>query len=517
LKNQSAILSDSSSTMTAPTAINHDRRCPTGVAGLDEILYEGLPRHRFYLVQGDPGVGKTTLGLQFLLEGARRGEKGLYITLSETREELMEVAGSHQWDLSQLAIFELSSIESHLAAESQNTLFHPSEVELNQISKFLMDEVERVAPVRVVFDSLSELRLLAQNPLRYRRQLLALKQFFAGRKCTVLVMDDRTSDASDREVQSIAHGVIRLEQLAPEYGSDRRRLFVVKVRGVKFVGGYHDYIIKQGGLVVFPRLVQLKGMSLNQHKGLPSGIEALDDLLGGGLDPGTSNLFLGPPGTGKSTLAAHFAAAAASRGEKVAAYTFDEKLDIYMRRADALGMKMSTHIRNGLVKVQQINPAELSPGEFMDDIRHAVEKEDVRLVVIDSLNGYLNSTPEKRFLTIQMHELLTYLSQKGVVTILVLAQQGLLGAMQSPVDVTYLADSVLVLRYFEVQGTVKQAISVIKKRSGDHERTIREFKIGDTGIQVGKPLTEFHGVLSGIPKYQGQPDAMIKSSFGQEE
>ena len=477
--------------------------------GLDSILAGGLPGHRFYLVQGDPGVGKTTLGLQFLLKGLQAGERGLYITLSETYEELQEVAHSHEWDLESLAVFELSAIEEHLAAESQNTLFHPAEVELNQISKVLMEEVVRVQPARVVFDSLSELRLLAQNPLRYRRQLLALKQFFSGRKCTVLVMDDRTSEASDREVQSIAHGVLRLEQMAPAYGAARRRLSVVKVRGAEFRGGYHDYIIRSGGITVFPRLVAAPKEEAFTTQVASSGIEPLDSLTDGGLDRGTSNLFMGPPGTGKSTLAAQFAVAAAMRGERVAVFTFDEKIETYIGRCDALGMKLSQQIEDGMVQAVQINPAELSPGEFTHRIRRAVERENVRMVIIDSLNGYLNAMPEERALTIQMHELLSYLAQRGVVTILALAQHGLVGAMQSPVDVTYLADTVVVLRYFEVEGAVKQAISVIKKRSGNHERTIREFQIRRDGIHVGAPLKEFHGVLTGVPTYKGLANEMM--------
>jgi circadian clock protein KaiC len=365
-----------------------------------------------------------------------------------------------------------------------------------------------VQPSRVVFDSLSELRLLAQNPLRYRRQLLSLKQFFTGRKCTVLVMDDRTSDSSDREVQSIAHGVIRLEKMAPEYGAERRRLSVVKIRGQHFRGGFHDYNIVQGGLQVFPRLVASEHHSPFDRDRATSGIPALDRLLHGGLDRGTSNLIMGPPGTGKSTLASHYAVAAADRGEAVACYTFDEKLETYTNRSNELGMNMAQHLASRLLRVSQVNPAELSPGEFAHQIRREVEERNVRLVVIDSLNGYLNAMPEERFLTIQLHELLAYLAQKGIVTILVLAQHGLVGSMQSPVDVTYLADTVVVLRYFEFEGAVKQAISVIKKRSGDHERTIREFKIRPDGIEVGDPLKEFHGVLTGVPTYQGSQESM---------
>lgn len=486
----------------------------TGVEGLDRVLMGGLPRNRFYLVQGDPGVGKTTLGLQFLMEGVRRGEKGLYITLSETHQELAGVAHSHGWSLDELAILELSAIEETFAAESQNTLFHPSEIELNYIAKILKDKVEDTQPARVVFDSLSELRLLAQNPLRYRRQLLSLKQFFVGRNCTVLVMDDRTSEASDREVQSIAHGVLNLERMAPEYGAERRRLSVIKIRGEAFRGGYHDYIIVRGGLIVFPRLIAADHRRQFPPQSISSNIKGLDELLLGGLDRGTSTLFSGPPGTGKSTLGAQFAAACADRGERAAAYTFDEKIETYIQRADALGMGFSKHIDSGMIEATQINPAELSPGEFAHRIRRAVEEKEVRLVVIDSLNGYLNAMPEERFLTIQMHELLSYLAQQGVATILILAQHGLVGSMQSPVDITYLADTVLILRYFEVEGAVKQAVSVIKKRSGGHERTIREYKIQNDGIYVGAPLREFHGVLTGVPTFQGSSEDIMKGKGG---
>ena len=487
------------------------QKCATGTEGLDAILFGGLPAHRFYLIQGDPGVGKTTLGLNFLLEGAKRGEKGLYITLSETREELMEVADSHDWNLDSLAIFELSAIEQTLSADSQNTLFHPSEVELNQIAKVLMDKVLEIQPSRVVFDSLSELRLLAQNPLRYRRQLLALKQFFAGLKCTVLVMDDRTSDSSDREVQSIAHGVIRLERNSPQYGNERRRLAVIKIRGEMFRSGYHDYSIKQGGLCVYPRLVPPPHRAAAAEEPASAGIQALDDLLGGGLDRGTSTLVMGPPGTGKSTLAASFAIAAGERGEKVFACTFDERVETYLKRAEGLKMKMAPLIERGVIIAEKINPAELSTGEFFHRIRSMVEGENVRMVVIDSLNGYLKALPEERSLTIQMHELLSYLAEQEVVTLLLLAQQGLIGAMQSPVDVTYLADTVIMMRYFEYEGAVKQAISVIKKRSGNHERTIRELLFQRGGLQVGPPLSRFHGVLSGIPRFSGGSESMMKS------
>lgn len=483
-------------------------RVSTGISGLDHVLRGGLPRNRFFLIEGDPGAGKTTLAIQFLRDGAAKGETGLYITLSETRQELEEVATSHHWDLSEINIFELSAIEHELSGEEQNTLFYPSEVELGKTTRVLLDEVERVKPVRVVFDSLSEMRLLAQQPLRYRKQMLALKQYFAGRNVTVLLLDDRTANGADREIQSLVHGVLSLEQWAPVYGATRRRMHIMKMRGVNYRGGYHDYIIEEGGVRVFPRLVAADYHSTFIHEPLSSGIESLDNLLGGGLDRGTSSLFMGPPGTGKSTLAVQFARSAVLRGEKAVINLFDESATTLCTRCRALGMPIDEYIENGMLLVRQLDPAEVSPGEFAHQTREAVEKEGAKVVVFDSLNGYINAMPEEGFLNLQLHELLTYLSQQGVVSILVLAQQGLLGHMSSPVDLTYLSDTVITLRYFEARGEVKQAISVIKKRSGMHERTIREFAISKKGIFVGEPLRDFEGVLTGVPVYQGKQDKL---------
>lgn len=483
----------------------HDptKRSATGILGLDQILRGGLPRNRFFLVEGDPGAGKTTMAMQYLLEGASKGEKGLYITLSETREELEEIADSHGWSLDQISVFELSAIEHELNSEDQNTLFYPSEVELGRTTRVLLDEVERVQPVRLVFDSLSEMRLLAQQPLRYRKQMLALKQFFAGRRTTVLLLDDRTANGADREIQSLVHGVISLEQWDPVYGAERRRMTVRKMRGVPYRGGWHDYIIEHGGLNIFPRLIAAEHHTEFKRESITSGIENLDLVLGGGLDRGTSSLFMGPPGTGKSSVALQFVMQAASRGERAVVNTFDENLHTIIARCEALGMPISKYIDEGLIELRQVDPAELTPGEFSNRIREAVEEKKVRVIVIDSLNGYLNAMPEEGFLNLQLHELLTYLNQQGVASILVLAQQGLLGHMSSPVDLTYLADTVVTLRYFESKGSVKQAISVIKKRSGNHERTIREFNISGNGLSVGKPLTDFQGILSGIPVFSG--------------
>ena len=487
-------------------------RASTGISGLDEILGGGLPRNRLYLVEGDPGAGKTTFGMQFLLEGVRKGERVLYITLSETKAELMAVAESHHWNLDDIAILELSSLESHLASEAQSTLFHPMEVELNQTTKVLLDEVSNVNPERVVFDSLSEMRLLSQNSLRYRRQMLALKQFFTNRNCTVVLLDDRTADISDLQVQSIAHGVISLHQRAPDYGAERRTLSVVKVRGVKFTGGFHDYLIETGGLVVFPRLIASEHGKQFKRDTITSGIPEFDALLRGGLDRGTSSLFMGAPGTGKSSIAAQFAMEACKRGEHVFICTFDENVGTYLARAESLGMKIRTYVEKGLLNITQIDPAALSPGEFSNMIRRTVEKHNTKIVIIDSLTGYLNSMPDARFLSLQLHELFTYLSQEGVATIMILAQHGLIGNMSNQLDLSYLADTVILLRYFEAHGAVRQAVSVIKKRSGAHERTIRELTISSRGISVGEPLKEFQGVLSGIPQFMGSNASLQKTS-----
>lgn len=490
-------------TPSTPPERRRDTRATTGVEGLDDILAGGFTPNRLYLLEGVPGSGKTTLALQFLLEGARRGEPVLYVTLSETEEELRGVADSHGWSLDGVTVRELVPGEDSLRPDDQYTMFHPSEVELSETTKTILADVEQLKPARVVFDSLSELRLLAGSPLRYRRQILALKQFFAGRSCTVLLLDDMTSSNHDLQVQSIAHGAVRLEQMYPEYGAERRRLIVLKYRGVRFRGGYHDYVIKRGGLEVYPRLVASEHRVTIGIEKLASGIAEMDALLGGGIEKGTSTLMVGAAGTGKSSLATQFVAAAAARGQNAAMFIFDENSNTMLTRAAGLGIDLRPHIDEGRVSVNQVDPAELSPGEFTHTIRRAVERQHVSIVVIDSLNGYLNAMPEERFLIIQLHELLTYLAQEGVATILCGAHQGLIGSqMITPVDASYLADAVILMRYYETKGEVRQAISVVKKRGGRHERTIRDFRL-EGGIQVGPPLRDFRGVLTGVPVFEG--------------
>ena len=472
----------------------------TGVSGLDNILNGGLFANRVYLIEGDPGVGKTTLALQFLLEGVRNGEKCLYVSLSETREELDGVAASHGVDLSGIEIVELSAIEKALKGKA-NTLFQSADVELNHLSKYLLDEVDRVGPSRLVLDSLSELRLIAQNPLRYRRHILSFKQHFAGKGCTVLMLDDRTG-AVDAQVRSIVHGIIALSMVSLKFGINRRFLSVAKLRGAKFREGQHDYSIHRGGLQVFPRLI-----AAEHHVGFKkilfsSGNKQMDLLLGGGLHTGTSNLFMGPAGSGKTTLASMFAHAAASRGEKVAYYAFDENVHTLLDRAREMHTDFEPLIEAGTLKLTQIDPAEIAPGELADSIVATVEK-GTRLVVLDSLNGYVTAMPQEEFLELHLHELLTYLNQQGVITIMVLAQHGLIGPMGAPVDVSYLADTVVLMRFFEALGEVKKAMSVIKKRSGPHETSLRELIMRTDGVSLGEPLREFEGILTGVPRYRG--------------
>jgi circadian clock protein KaiC len=494
--------------VTDATVIRPDRQgsasiASTGVAGLDEILGGGLPPGRLYLLDGSPGTGKTTLALQFLLAGAARGETGLYVTLSESREELDEVATSHGWSLDGIDVFELP--EDAAPAREAYTLFHPAEVELQEVIDRMFAAVERSRARLVVLDSLSEMRLLAHDPLRFRRQILALKQFFATRGCTVLLLDDKTAPEGSLQLHSLAHGVVQLEHIALEYGAERRRLQVVKLRGRRFLGGYHDFRIRTGGLAVYPRIQRRAAQPTPVSRSLPSGSPELDALLGGGLPSGTSFLVTGPAGTGKSVLATQYACAAATRGEKVRFYLFDERLGTFGMRARGLGMDVRELVADGRLTLCQVEPTEWSPGEFAHDVVRAVEDDGVQMVVIDSINGYLQSMPEERLLPVQVHELLSYLAGRGVTSVLTLVQRGIFGSpVDEAADVSYLADSVLLLRYFEVSGSVRQAVSVVKKRSGDHERTIRECRVSRGGLHVGPPLHEFQGVLTGVPHYVGE-------------
>ena len=482
---------------------------PTGIEGLDDVLGGGLQRRRLYLVEGVPGSGKTTLALQFLLTAVGRGEPVLYVTLSETREELQAVAASHGWVLEPIIIHEMMPSVGVLDPDEQSTMFHPSEIELAQTTRAILADVDRHAPTCVVIDSLSELRMLSGSPLRYRRQILALKQYFASRGCIVMLLDDMTGEP-DVQVQSIVHAVLRLEQLNPEYGTDRRRLRVVKYRAQDFRGGYHDYCIQRGGLQVFPRLVAAEHRQTVSRGKLESGIPELDALLGGGLEQGTSTLFVGAAGTGKSTLAAQFAAAAAERGQRSSFFIFDESTATLLSRTSQLGVALAQSADKGLVTINPVDPAELSPGELVHRMRLAVERDGAALIVIDSLNGYLNAMPGERYLAIQLHELLAYLSQRNVATILVSAYQGLIGQMTVSVDATYLADAVVLMRFFEAHGEIRQALSVVKKRGGSHERTIREFGFENGAIKVGETLREFRGVLTGVPMYGGSDAALTK-------
>jgi len=495
------------------TALKTQKKLKTGIEGLNKILNGGIPENRLYLMQGEPGTGKTTIAFQFLLEGIKNGERCLYISFSESREELESVAASHNWDISKLNMLELGSIEEQLKPEAQNTVFHPSEVEMNETMNVLYSEIERIKPHRVVFDSISEMRMLAESSLRYRRQMLALKQFFAKQNCTVLMLDDLTTSPKDLQVQSIVHGVVHLQKLHPEFGTERRRLNVVKLRGMEYLGGFHDYVIEVGGVQIFPRMVSADHESKPApHKKFSSGLKELDNLLGGGLESGTSTLFLGPAGTGKSTLAIQYAYAAAERGEKAALFCFEESLNTLIMRTKSVGMNVQKHIDSGMMIIHKIDPAQLSPGEFTHLIKSAVE-EGCKVVSIDSLNGYLHAMPEEQFLTLQLHELLSYLGSQRILTLMVLAQQGMMGhMMNTPIDLTYLADTVLITRYFENNGSVRKAISVIKQRSGLHESTIRELMFTPTGLVVGKPLTDFKGVLTGVPEFTGTDKGLQKNA-----
>ena len=479
------------------------QRTATGIQGLDDILFEGFAANRMYLVEGSPGVGKTTLAMQFLLEGVRRGERALYVSLSETRDELEAVADSHGWSLEDIDIVELSQVENLFNVRTQNTLFQPAEIELQGLSGLLVSEFERVRPTRMVLDSLSEMRLMAQNPLRYRRQILAFKHHFATGNCTVLLLDDRSSTGQDAHVQSLVHGVITMQVVPLKFGINRRFLSVAKMRGSMFREGNHDYVIKRGGIVVFPRLVASQQAVSPSSTLFGSGNAQLDHVVGGGLHAGTGTLFMGPAGSGKSTIASMFAGQAAADGHRVLYFAFDELVSTLVNRANELALGLEEALASGLLRLRQVDPAEIAPGELANEIIDGVNNAGVRMVVLDSLNGYVNAMPQEDYLHLHLHELLSYLNQRGVCSIMVLAQHGLLGPMGSPVDVSYLADAVLLTRFFEAHGAMKKAVSIIKKRSGAHEDTIRQLVMSPNRVELGEPLVDFEGIMTGVPRFLG--------------
>lgn len=486
-------------------------RCSTGIYGLDDILHGGFPRGHTYLLEGDPGAGKTTVGMQFLLTGVNAGERVLYVTMAESRRELEIVAGSHGLVIDKIDIFQVTPPDMGTSPNEQYTVFHPAEVELADVMQSIFRKIEETNPARVVIDSMAEFRMVVREPVRYRRQIMALKQFFAGRDCTAILLDDRSPKDFDVQLQTLTNGVIRLENVARDYGIKRRRLEVLKLRASAFREGYHDYVIERGGIRVFPRLISAEHQNpVNPKPSVLSGSPELDELLGGGIDRGTSTLLLGPAGCGKSTICSKFVATAAERGEAGALFTFDEIRNSVLTRCAGLAIPLEPHVNSGRVHLQQVDPAELAPGEFIHRIRHGVEENGWKVVVIDSINGLLNAMPGEQTLAVQLHELLSYLNQMGVATFLVIGQFGIIGSgISAPMDVSYLADNVLLLRYFEAAGAVRQAVSVVKKRSGPHERSIRELVMRKGEFKIGAPLTEFHSMLTGVPQYTGTEKPLL--------
>jgi circadian clock protein KaiC len=492
-------------TASAPNPSPHSAlqpRARTGIRGLDDVLGGGLPRGHLYLVEGTPGAGKTTLGLQFLIEGRDHGERGIYVTLSETASELNIVAGSHGWSLEGIELFELVDKEG-LSPSAEQSILYPSEVELGETTRGVMTAVERLAPTRLVFDSLSEMRLLAQDPLRYRRQILALKHFFASRECTVLMLDDLSSKGGDLQLHSIAHGVLGLDQATGDYGPVRRHLRIVKMRGVRYRGGEHDLNLDTGGIEVFPRLIAAEHRSEFASSVASTGTPTLDALLGGGLARGSNTLFIGPSGVGKTTTAISAVVETLRRGEKASYYLFDEGMGTLLKRCVALGLPLEAYIDSGQLQVLPLDPAEMSPGQFSNMVRDAVQQRGATTIVIDSLNAYLQAMPGAKFLLLQMHELLSFLNQRGIITLLVLGQHGIIGDVRSDLDLSYLSDAIVLFRFFEARGQLLKAVSVVKSRTNRHELSIREFRLSDCGVEVGPALTDFEGVLGGVPAYRG--------------
>lgn len=504
---------DAAQAKIEPDFKNRFPRISFGISGLDDILHGGLPAGHLYLLEGTPGAGKTTIALNLVLSNCEAGQKTLYITLSESKQELLAVAVSHGWRLDHIPIFELVPQEDSLRPEHQYSVFNPEDVELDQLTDLISQKVAEVQPSVVVVDSLSELRLLARDSFRYRRQMLALKNFFEERGCTVLLIDNYTSNRSESTVHSIVHGVIGLEVLDREYGSERRRVRVQKIRGSRFREGFHDYRIATGGVVVHPRLVAAEHRHEHRQDLISTGITEMDSMLKGGIMRGTSTLILGAAGVGKSSLSSRFACTAVERGERAAIYLFDESMQVYLQRSAGLGVNLEPHVESGRLHIQQLDPAEVPPGEFVNEIRLRVQ-EGAGVVIIDSLNGWMNAMPGEDYLQLQMHELLSFLGARGVATFLILAQQGVMGPMQSQIDLSYLADAIILMRYFEAFGEIRKAISIFKKRSGPHESTIRELQLQPGGIVIGDPLTSFQGVLTGVPHFVGSENSILRAPHG---